>query len=318
MRGHEDRQQYLFSYVSMEERIPKDHPLRALRKMVDAAFEDMSGHFSAIYSTIGRPSIAPEQLLRAMLLQVLYTIRSERLLVEQLEYNLLFRWFVGLSMDGKVWNHSTFSKNRDRLLDTESCYLFFKTIREQATQLGLVSNEHFTVDGTLLEAWASVKSFQPKDQDGGLRPGGPGRNASVDFRGKRRTNATHRSTTDPDARLYKKANGQQAKLCHLGHVLMENRNGLVVDATVTKADGTAERKAAIEMIAQIPGRHRITIGADKGYDCHSFIEACRQMNATAHVARKRKYSAIDGRPPVIEVTGSACKCANESRKFSVG
>lgn len=295
MRGNENNQQTMFSYISMEERIPKDHPLRANRKMVDAAFKDMSGHFAAIYSTTGRPSIPPEQLLRAMLLQVLYSIRSERLLVEQLDYNLLFRWFTGLSMDDQVWDHSTFSKNRDRLLNTESCFLFFKTIRDQAKGLGLVSNEHFTVDGTLLEAWASMKSFQPKDSNDNDDSEGSGRNPSVNFRGKKRTNDTHRSTSDPDARLYKKSEGQQSKLCYIGHALMENRNGLVMDTAVTHATGTAEREAAVEMIDQIPGKHRITIGADKGYDCRAFVDDCRQMNATAHVAQKKNISAIDGR-----------------------
>ena len=278
----------------MEERIPKDHPLRAIRKMVDTALDDMSRNFSQLYSRMGRPSIPPEQLLRAMLLQVFYTIRSERLLVEQLEYNLLFRWFIGLSMDDKIWNHSTFSKNRERLLNSEVSALFFRSIGDQARQMGLVSNEHFTVDGTLLEAWASMKSFSPKDKNNNDKPEGSGRNPSVDFRGKKRCNDTHASRTDPDARLYKKAKGQQAKLCYIGHALMENRNGLVVDTAVTHATGTAEREAAVAMIDQIPGEHRITVGADKGYDCSEFVGECRLMNATAHVAQKQT-SAIDGR-----------------------
>lgn len=295
MRGNENNQQSMFSYISMEKRIPKDHPLRAIRKMVDSALEDMSNRFSEIYSQTGRPSIPPEQLLRAMLLQVFYTIRSERLLVEQLDYNLLFRWFTGLSMDDKIWDHSTFTKNRDRLLNSEMCALFFKAIRKQAMQRGLVSNEHFTVDGTLLEAWASMKSFQPKDPNDTDKSDGQGRNPSVSFRGKKRANETHASTTDSDARLYKKAKGQQAKLCYIGHALMENRNGLVVDTALTTATGTAEREAAVEMLDQIPGQHRITVGADKGYDCRGFVDECRQINATAHVAQKQKFSAIDGR-----------------------
>ena len=295
MRGQQNSQQSMFSYISMEERIPKDHPLRAIRKMVDTALGDMSGRISELYSRMGRPSIPPEQLLRAMLLQVFYTIRSERLLVEQLDYNLLFRWFTGLSMDDTVWDHSTFSKNRDRLLNTQMCTLFFATIGDQAKQMELVSNEHFTVDGTLLEAWASMKSFQPKDADDSGNADGPGRNPTVNFRGKKRTNDTHGSTTDPDARLYKKAKGQRAKLCYIGHALMENRNGLVVETAVTAATGTAEREAAIVMLDQIPGKHRITIGADKGYDCRAFVDECRQMNVTPHVAQKQKSSAIDSR-----------------------
>jgi transposase len=296
MRGTEDNQLSMFSFVSLEDRVPKDHPLRSIRKMVDKALKDMSRQFAEVYSPrMGRPSIPPEQLLRAMLLQVFYTIRSERLLVEQLNYNLLFRWFTGLAIDDKVWDHSTFSKNRDRLLNTEMCALFFGTIRDQAKKLKLVSNEHFTVDGTLLEAWASMKSFQPKDTDDNTPPDSPGRNREVDFRGKKRTNDTHASTTDPEARLYKKAKGQQARLCYIGHALMENRNGLVMDTVVTNATGTAEREAAIEMIDQIPGEHRITLGADKGYDCRSFVDECRKMKVTAHVSQKQRGSAIDGR-----------------------
>ena len=247
------------------------------------------------YSTTGRPSIPPEQLLRALLLQVFYTIRSERLLMEQLDYNLLFRWFVGLSMDDSVWNHSTFSKNRDRLLNTEIATVFFKSIRDQAKQKDLMSDEHFTVDGTLLDAWASMKSFQPKNSDDGPGASGQGRNPTVDFHGQKRKNDTHASKTDSDARLYKKAKGQQARLCYMGHTLMENRNGLVVDAMVTITSGTAERDAAVMMIDQIPGRHRITVGADKGYDCKDFVKNCRQLATTAHVAQKEKDSAIDGR-----------------------
>lgn len=295
MRGSEKNQQSLFSYISPERRVPKDHPLRPIRKMVDKALQEMHRQFAEQYSKTGRPSIPPEQLLRALLLQIFYTIRSERLLMEQLDYNLLFRWFLGLSMDDPVWDHSTFSKNRDRLLNTEIATRFFQSIRDQARQKNLMSEEHFTVDGTLLEAWASMKSFQPKDADDGSNDSGQGRNPTVNFRGQKRKNKTHASKTDPDARLYKKAEGQQAKLCYMGHTLMENRNGLVVDAMVTISSGTAERETAVMMIDQVPGRRRITVGADKGYNCKEFIADCRQLRTTAHVAQKEKDSAIDGR-----------------------
>lgn len=296
MRGSQKQQDSLFSYVPLEKRIPKSHPLRPIRKMVDEALKKMSNKFSELYSYTGRPSIAPEYLLRAALLQIFYSIRSERLLMEQLDYNLLFRWFVGLKMDDPVWNHSVFSKNRDRLLNTEITALFFASIRDQAAKKKLISDEHFTVDGTLLEAWASMKSFQPKDSDkNDPSDTGSGKNPTVNFRGQKRKNDTHQSVTDPEARLYKKAKGQQAKLCYLGHALMENRNGLVVDTRVTLANGTAERKAAIEMVENVPGKHRITLGADKGYDSTDFVERMRFLNATAHVAQNGRGSAIDGR-----------------------
>jgi transposase len=294
MRGSENKQTTLFSYVSMEHRIPDNHPLREIRKLVDEALKPLHELFSELYSHTGRPSIPPEYLLRASLLQIFYTIRSERQLMEQLDYNLLFRWFVGLSMDDPAWDHSVFSKNRDRLLNTGITSSFFSSVRDIAKQKNLVSDEHFSVDGTLLEAWASMKSFRPEDHSDNSDHGS-GRNPEVDFRGQKRTNDTHASVTDPDARLYKKAKGQQARLCYMGHALMENRNGLVVDACVTHANGTAERTAAIEMIGHIPGRHRITIGADKGYDCADFVNSCRDLKATAHVARKEKGSGIDGR-----------------------
>jgi transposase len=294
MRGHQKRQESLFSYVSLEQRVPHNHPLRAIRKMVDKALEQMHGYFAELYSHAGRPSIPPEHLLRASLLQVFYTIRSERLLMEQLDYNLLYRWFVGLSIDDGVWDHSVFSKNRDRLLNTEMASVFFSSIRDQAKAKNLISDEHFTVDGTLLEAWASMKSFKAKDNsdDSG---NGQGRNPSVDFRDQKRTNDSHQSTTDADARLYRKAEGQQAKLCYMGHALMENRNGLVVDTRVTITSGTAEREAALEMIEEVPGSHRITVGADKGYDTADFVKQCRGYRATDHVAQKKKGSGIDGR-----------------------
>ena len=251
MRGSQNSQQSLFSYICLEQRIPDGHPLRDIRKMVDEAFGQMHQRFSDLYSHTGRPSIPPEYLLRASLLQIFYTIRSERLLMEQLDYNMLYRWFVGLSMDDPVWDHSVFSKNRDRLLNTDTASVFFATIRDQAKRKGLISNEHFTVDGTLLEAWASMKSFRPKDDSDPDDGNDGGRNPSVDFRGQKRTNDTHASATDPDASLYKKAKGQQSKLCYMGHALMENRNGLVVDTRVTLASGTAEREAAVDMIENI-------------------------------------------------------------------
>jgi len=294
MRGPDSNQQHFFSYVSPDSRVPKDHPLRPIRRMVDKALEDLWRLFSDTYSHTGRPSIAPEQLFRALLLQVLYSIRSERLLMEQLDYNLLFRWFVGLSMDDPVWDHSSFSKNRERLLNTETARLFFQSIRSQAKAAELLSDEHFSVDGTLLEAWASMKSFKPKDGSGpsDVRCG---KNPEVDFRGDIRKNSTHASVTDPDARLYKKAKGAQAKLAYMGHVLMENRNGLVVDTELTVANGTAEREAAEQMITRIPGNDRITLGADKAYDTQEFVETLRRFNVTPHVTQKSRGSAIDKR-----------------------
>lgn len=255
----------------------------------------MHERFSGLYSHTGRPSIAPEYLLRASLLQIFYTIRSERLFMEQLDYNLLYRCFVGLSMDDSVWDHSVFSKNRDRLLNADIATVFFGIVRDQAKHKGLISNEHFTVDGTLLEAWASMKSFQPKEDNDRNDGDTSGRNPTIDFRGQQRTNDTHASVSDPDARLYKKAKGQQAKLCYMGHALMENRNGLVVDTRVTLASRTAERQAAVDMIENVPGSHRITVGADKGYDCADFVDQCRGCIATAHVAQKEKGTGIDGR-----------------------
>ena len=294
MRGSEKKQESLFSYISLEKRIPRNHPLRDIRKMVDHALDNMCDVFSDLYSHTGRPSIPPEYLLRASLLQVLYSIRSERQLMEQLDFNLLFRWFVGLSIDDVVWNHSVFSKNRDRLLNTEMASFFFRSIRDLAKDKDLISNEHFSVDGTLLEAWASMKSFKPKDSDD-PPDDGPGRNRTANFRGQKRRNDTHASTTDPDARLYKKSKGQQAKLCYIGHTLIENRNGLVVDTRLSLAGGTAEREAAVDMIENVAGCHPITVGADKGYDCAEFVDQCRERRATPHVAQKQKGSGIDGR-----------------------
>ena len=294
MRGADDRSDFLFSYVSPEHRVPADHPLRPIRKMTDGALERLSTRFEAMYSAMGRPSIPPEQLLRALLLQYLYSIRSERLLIEQLDYNLLFRWFIGLGLDEAVWDHSTFSKNRDRLLGGEVATAFFDAVLADARTHRLLSDEHFTVDGTLLEAWASHKSFQPKDRVAGP-PDDPG-NPTVNFRGQQRTNATHQSTTDPEARLYKKGVGRPAQLAYLGHVLMENRSGLITGTRVTPADGFGERDAALELAVTLP-THRVTLGADKGYDSADFIQALRDMAITPHVAQNTAHrrSAIDHR-----------------------
>jgi transposase len=297
MRGDDPQQAAIFSYISPEERVPQAHPLRLIRAMVDAVLKELSPHFDRLYSYTGRPSIAPEQLLRALLLQVLYTIRSERLLMEQLDYNLLFRWFVGLNMDEPIWDPSTFSKNRERLLAGDVAHAFFDQVLAQARERALLSDEHFTVDGTLIEAWAGQKSFKRKD---GVPPSPPPDdpgNPSIDFRGERRTNATHASTTDPDARLYKKAKGQEAKLAYLGHVLMENRHGLVVDTCVTHATGTAEREAALTMAEAIPGQQRVTLGADKNYDTRDCVRELRELRVTPHVAQNTtgRSSAIDGR-----------------------
>jgi transposase len=295
MRGEDQDQQAMFSYISPEARVPKDHPLRPIRIMVDNALVNLAPLFKEMYSHTGRPSIPPEQLLRALLLQIFYSIRSERMLVEQLDYNLLFRWFVGLSMDDKVWDHSTFSKNRDRLIAHDVATQFFQIVRQQAEAADLLSSEHFSVDGTLIEAWASLKSFRPKEDQDQDPPESGGRNADVDFKGQKRKNETHQSTTDPDARLYRKGKGKEAKLCYMGHALMENRNGLVVDSRLTQATGTAEREAALEMAENIPGTKTVTLAGDKGYDVKAFVQDLRKLKVTAHVAKKDKGSAIDGR-----------------------
>jgi len=294
MRGADDQPGSMFSYVSLEERVPQDHPLRAVRRITDRALEHLSPRFDILYVKFGRPSIPPEKLLRALLLQALYTIRSERQLIEQIDYNLLFRWFVGLGMDDPVWVATTFSKNRDRLLDGDIAAAFFDAVLIHADIERLLSDEHFTVDGTLLEAWASQKSFRPRDQD---PPAGSGGNPTVNFHGQRRTNATHQSTTDPDARLYKRARGREARLGYLGHVLMEHRSGLIVKTRVTPADGYGERDAAVVMVQDVPGRHRITVAADKGYDTRDLVSGLRAMRATPHVAQHTtgRRSAIDAR-----------------------
>jgi transposase len=294
MRGDAIEPEAMFSYINATQRVPQDHPLRAVRTMVDAVLRELSPRFEKLYSHTGRPSTPPERLLRALLLQVLYSIRSERMLMEQLDYNLLFRWFVGLTMDDAVWDPTTFTKNRDRLLRGEIAQLFFDQVLAQARERGLTSDEHFTVDGTLVEAWASLKSFKRKDGTSQEPPDDPG-NPTVNFHGEKRKNDTHQSTTDPDARLYTKGNGQEAKLYFMGHVVMENRNGLAVGARLSQATGRAERETASELLEEIPRRKRITVGADKGYDVPSFVEALRENDATPHVARKIRYSAIDSR-----------------------
>lgn len=295
MRGADEQPGSMFSYVSLEERVPQDHPLRAIRRITDRALERLSPRFGTLYVKFGRPSIPPERLLRALLLQALYTIRSERQLMEQLDYNLLFRWFVGLGVDDAVWVPTTFTKNRDRLLGGDIASAFFDAILIHADTARLLSDEHFTVDGTLLEAWASHKSFRPRDEEPPTR-GGSG-NPTVNFHGQRRRNDTHRSTTDPDARLYRKGAGREARLGYLGHLLMEHRSGLIVRTHVTPADGYGERDAALVMVQQLPGRHRVTVAADKAYDTRDVVTELRTMHATPHIAQHttKRRSTIDAR-----------------------
>jgi transposase len=294
MRGDAIEPEAMFSYINATQRVPQDHPLRAVRTMVDAVLRELSPRFQKLYSHTGRPSIPPERLLRALLLQVLYSIRSERMLMEQLDYNLLFRWFVGLTMDDSIWDPTVFTKNRDRLLRGEIAQLFFDQVLAQARDRGLTSDEHFTVDGTLVEAWAGLKSFKRKDGSDQAPPEDPG-NPTVNFHGETRRNDTHQSTTDPDARLYTKGSGQEAKLYFMGHVVMENRNGLAVGARLSQATGRAERETALDLLEDIPRRKRITVSGDKGYDVRSFVDAAREGGATPHVAQKIRYSAIDSR-----------------------
>lgn len=296
MRGSEEKQIEAFSYIPLEDRIPTKHPIRPFKAMVNEILRDMDEALDAIYADSGRPSIAPEYLLRASILQILYSIRSERALMEEIEFNILFRWFVGLGLDAPVWDHSTFTKNRDRLLESDIAKLFFAKVVERAKRKRFLSDEHFTVDGSLIEAWASMKSFQPKD-GGNDKDGtaGGGSNPDVDFRGQKRSNDTHESKTDTDARLYRKSNGSESKLAYLGHVLMENRNGLAVDVEVTLATGTAERDAALAMAGRLGGRKRRTLGADKGYDALAFAEDLRELNITPHIARRKGGKSVDGR-----------------------
>lgn len=300
MRGSDRRSGSLFSYVDLEARVRGDHPLRVIRRLVEAALEALSEDFSELYSGMGRPSIPPEMLLRAMLLQAFYSIRSERQLMERLEFDLLFRWFVGLGVDDPAWDHSTFSKNRDRLLEGAIAARFLAAVLAQPGVKRLLSTDHFSVDGTLIEAWASMKSFKPKASGGddAPPPSSGGRNAEVDFKGQTRSNQTHESTTDPEARLYRKGAGMEARLCFIGHTLMENRSGLIVDACLTPADGHAERIAALAMIEPRADRPRsISLGADKAYDTRDFVNELRSMNVRPHVAQNThgRRSAIDGR-----------------------
>tara|TARA_R110002094_G_C4899313_1_gene210216 strand:- start:342 stop:1430 length:1089 start_codon:yes stop_codon:yes gene_type:complete len=297
VRGSDERTGELFSYVDLEARVRADHPLRAIREIVNMALEQLQPDFAVLYSKMGRPSIAPEKLLRAMLCQAFYSIRSERQLMDRLEFDLLFRWFVGLGIDDPVWDHSVFSKNRDRLLDGDIAAKLLSAVLSQSRVKRLLSSDHFSVDGTLVEAWASTKSFIPKDGTDGPAGGG-GRNEQADFHGQKRSNETHMSTTDPDARLYRKGAGKEARLCFIGHGLMENRSGLLVDACLTPANGHAERVAALVMIERHGDRpHRITLGADKAYDTQDFVNELRSMGVTPHVAQNTngRRSAIDAR-----------------------
>jgi transposase len=298
MRGGDAMQESLFTVAKLDDFVPSDHPLRAIRVMVNEALTAMYARFNEIYADSGRDSIAPEKLIRALLLQVFYSIRSERQLCEQLRYNLLFRWFVGVALDDAIWDHSTFSKNRDRLLEHQVVEDLFAEVMRLADGRGLLSKEHFSVDGTLIQAWASQKSFRPKDGSDDQRPGGGGRNAQADWKGQPRSNDTHASTTDPDARIYRKSHNTASILCYQGHVLMENRNGLVVSAVVTHADGFGERGAALAMLDAISDPGCRSVGADKAYDTADFVAACRARNVTPHVAcndTRRGGSAIDGR-----------------------
>lgn len=301
MRGRGDRSEGLFCYVRLEDRIPADHPLRPIQALADAALGSLNGRFGELYSSMGRPSIPPEMLLRATLLQAFFSIRSERMLMEQINYNLLFRWFVGLPMDADVWHPTVFTHNRDRLLEAELARQFLAALLALPQVKKLLSSEHFSVDGTLIEAWASMKSFRPKDGSG--EPPSPGRNGERNFHKEKRSNETHASTTDPDARLYRKADGRESRLCFMGHVLMENRNGLAVDAALTQATGTAEREAALVMLDRRRRRGRITLGADKAYDATAFVEDLRAREVTPHIAINGAVSkhgvvrktAVDGR-----------------------
>jgi len=295
MRGADRRTEGLFSYVSCESRVPACHPLRAILPVADAALTALTDEFQQLYALNGRPSIAPEKLLRALLLQAFYSVRSERQLMEQLDYNLLFRWFVGLGVDDPVWDVTVFTKNRDRLLEGAIAAKFLRAVLARPKVKALLSDEHFSVDGTLIQAWASMKSFRPKDGSG--EPADPGRNGERDFHGEQRTNETHASATDPEAKLFRKGRGKEAKLSFIGHALMENRHGLLVDSRVSEANGTAERDVAETMLAAVPGRHPLTVGGDKGFDTRGFIAALRELKVTPHVAQNttNRRSAIDGR-----------------------
>jgi len=316
VRGGDTQQGHMWSYIQPEQRVPQDHPLRPIRAMVDQALRELSPRFALLYSHTGRPSIPPEQLLRALLLQAFYSVRSERQLMEQLDYNLLFRWFVGLSMDDPIWDPTVFTKNRDRLFQGDIAQAFFAAVLTQARQANLVSAEHFTVDGTLLEAWASHKSFKPTADPAPPCDGDPG-NPTVDFHGEKRSNATHQSTTDPDAQLVRKSRGHAAILGYRGHVLMENRHGLVVGAQATQVVGASEPATALTLATALPGEHRATLGGDKGYDTADFVAGCRELKITPHVAQNsnsHRASAIDGRTtrhPGYALSQRCRKCVEE-------
>jgi transposase len=292
MRGRLDNQVTMLVALTPDQLVPQDHPIRRIKPIVDQALKDMSPTFSRMYADLGRPSIPPEHLLKACLLIALYSIRSERQFCERLQYDLLFKWFLDLNIMDPAFDASSFSKNKERLLEHQVTREFLSAVISEARRRKLLSEDHFTVDGTLLEAWASLKSFRPKD--GGETNGSGENNPSVDFHGERRTNDTHQSTTDPEARLARKGPGKEARLCLAGHVLMENRTGLVVDVIITQATGTAERDTALDMLERVPGKRRITLGADKGYDTEDFVTSCREMNVTPHVAC-RKWSILDKR-----------------------
>ena len=293
MRGQAENQITMLSLVTADDLVPEGHPIRQIKPMVDQALAELSPTFSRMYAETGRPSIPPEHLLKACLLIALYSVRSERQFCERLQYDLLFKWFMDMNIIDPAFDASTFSKNKERLLEHEVARGFLGVVLDEARRRRLLSEDHFTVDGTLLEAWASLKSFRPKDGSGSALAGGE-KNPEVDFHGEKRSNDTHRSTTDPEAMLAKKGKGKEAKLCFMGHVLMENRNGLVVDVAVTRATGTAEREAAFEMLRKVPGKRRITVGGDKNYDTKDFVKSCRSMTVTPHVAR-RETSIVDGR-----------------------
>ena len=319
MRGAECEQSSMFSYISAERRVPKDHPLRAVRAMADAALKDLDQRFDAMYAAQGRPSIAPERLLRALLLQVLYSVRSERLLMEQLDYHFLFRWFVGLSIDDPVWDVTVFTKHRERLLKGEVAAAFLAAVLAQARQRRLLSDEHFTVDGTLIEAWAGQKSFKRKDSKPAQSPPDdhdPG-NPSVDFHGERRSNDSHQSTTDPQALLARKGKGKESKLSYAGHVLMENRHGLAVNCCVTQATGRAEPEAALAMVEEIAGWHRVTLGADKGYDRKELVQAMRE-HRVLRISHASKGASSTSAPPAIGATRSASASANGWKRSLAG
>jgi transposase len=301
MRGRDDRSEGFFSYVRLEERVPSDHPLRGIRALADEALGSLNQRFEGLYSTMGRPSIPPEMLLRATLLQAFFSVRSERMLMEQINYNLLFRWFVGLPMDAEVWHPTVFTHNRDRLMEADVAHEFLAALLALPQVRKLLSSEHFSVDGTLIDAWASMKSFRPKDGSG--EPPSPGRNGERNFHNEKRSNDTHASSSDPDARLYRKADGRESRLCFMGHVLMENRNGLAVGAALTRATGTAEREAALALLDRRPANRCITLGADKAYDVTAFVEQLRTRQVTPHIAVDGRVSklgvvrktAVDGR-----------------------